>query len=384
MQKMKLFFEIIIILFGGVMLFNWNELGKTPNGEDLVRIQKSSNYDLTNKKFLNRKPRLIAEMKKKNFNWKAIKEWYTPGLDRVPAAGIPEVKPDLNAFLEPSKDLKTIWFGHSSFLLNMNGNIILVDPVFSEAASPIKFMIKRFQKPVLSLEELPEIDYVLISHDHYDHLDMESIKFFVDKSAKFVTPLGVGSHLKKWGIEQNRITEKDWWQSAEFDSIKFIATPAQHFSGRDGIHENSTLWASWVIQSNDHNIYFSGDSGYDTHFKQIGNKYGPFDAAFIESGQYNENWKEVHMLPDEGVQAFKDLKAKKYFPIHWGMFELALHTWYDPIEKLFNLSRSEKFDLLAPKIGLLVNINNPDANEMWWEQGPSLEIVKEKLHPISV
>lgn len=350
------------------MFFDWNEFGKSPSEGDLARIQASTNYNPETGHFENRTPQQITEKTENNFDWKVIKEWFTPGLDRVPINKLPELKPDLEAFLEPSKDLKTIWFGHSSFLINMGGNIILVDPVFSEAASPIKSFVKRFQKPVLDLEELPEINYILISHDHYDHLDMKSVKFFVNKDVRFVTPLGVGSHLKKWGIHEAQITEKDWWQTADFGSIKFTATPAHHFSGRNGFDANATLWASWVINNNVHNVYFSGDSGYDSHFKEIGDKYGPFDVAFIESGQYNENWKDVHMLPSEGVQAFRDLRAEKYFPIHWGMFELALHTWYDPIKQLYHYSKLENFDLLAPKIGQIVNINYPDANEMWWEQ----------------
>ncbi len=379
MKLMKVFLGITIaVIIGGIMMFDWNELGKSPRENDLTRIKASANYNPEKGRFVNRKTQPISEVKKRNINWKVIKEWFTPGIDRVPANKLPELKPDLTAFLEPSKDLKTIWFGHSSFLMNMGGNIILVDPVFSEAASPIKSFVKRFQKPILELEELPEINYILISHDHYDHLDMKSIKFFMDKDVTFVTPLGVGSHLKKWGIPENRIIEKDWWQTANFDSISFTATPAHHFSGRNGLDANATLWASWVIKNDDHNVYFSGDSGYDTHFKDIGTKYGPFDVAFIESGQYNENWQDVHMLPSEGVQAFKDLKAEKYFPIHWGMFELSLHTWYDPIKQLYQYSKSESFELLAPKIGQIVNIDYPDTNEIWWEQSTLTALKKEQ------
>jgi len=366
---MKVFFGcIIFFVLGVVMLFNWNELGKSPQGSDLVRIKESNNFNSEKGMFVNIQPQIISQEKKKGFDWQLIKDWFSPGIDRVPSANLPELKPDLAAFVQGSEQLQTIWLGHSSFLINMNGNIILVDPVFSQAASPIKSIVKRFQKPVLALEELPDIDYILISHDHYDHLDMQSIKFFADKEVKFITPLGVGSHLKKWGVNESKITEKDWWQTADFASIKFIATPAHHFSGRNGINANSTLWASWVIQSQSHNVYFSGDSGYGAHFKDIGDKFGPFDVAFIESGQYNEKWQDVHMLPSEGVKAFKDLQAEKYFPIHWGMFELALHTWYDPIEQLYSFSKSENFELLTPKIGQLVNLAQPESNEMWWQQ----------------
>lgn len=352
---------------GGIMLSFWDELGSPPTHDDLLRIEKSENYHMEKGIFVNRQNKIIADKMNNDFNWKLINDWFSSGVDRVPNEALPQVKPDLNGFLKPSNQLKTIWFGHSSFLLNMAGKIILVDPVFSESASPLKSLIKRFQEPVLSLEELPNIDFILISHDHYDHLDMESIEFFVNKDVQFVTPLGVGSHLKKWGIDESRITEKDWWQTEVFDNIQFTATPAHHFSGRKGIDANSTLWASWVITSDSHNVYFSGDTGYASHFKEIGERYGPFDVAFIESGQYNENWPDVHMQPSEGVQAFKDLKADKYFPVHWGMFKLALHTWYDPIEQLYGFSKTDKFDLLVPQLGQVVDIDQPIANMVWWQ-----------------
>ena len=300
--------------------------------------------------------------------WTIMKKWIKGAKDTIPEEKLVEEKPDLNEFLKPADDIKTIWVGHSTFLLNMNGVIILVDPVFSKSAAPVNFLVRRFQDPVLRLEELPEIDYILISHDHYDHLDMQSIKHFKSTQAKFVTPLGVGSHLKGWGIAEDRIVEKDWWASANFEDIKFIATPAQHFSGRGFSDKNETLWASWVIQTKDHKVYFSGDSGYDTHFKDIGDKYGPFDVAFIESGQYNKMWQAVHMLPKESVKAFKDLKATKYFPVHWGMFKLAMHAWYEPVEKLYQYSKTENFELIAPRLGQVVNINSPKPLETWWKQ----------------
>jgi len=366
---MKVFYAcLVIILLGVTMLFNWNELGKSPRGADLMKIEKSKHFDKVKGRFFNIETQVTTQDEKKGFDWQLMKDWFSSGVDRVPLAKLPEHKPDLADFAQGAGQLKTIWLGHSSFLVNIDNNIILVDPVFSSAASPIKSLVKRFQEPVLTLEALPEIDYILISHDHYDHLDMKSIKHFADKTVKFITPLGVGSHLKKWGVAQSKIIEKDWWQTVDFDGIKFIATPAHHFSGRNGLDSNSTLWASWVIQSESHNVYFSGDSGYGSHFRDIGDKYGPFDVAFIESGQYNEKWQDVHMLPSEGVKAFKDLKAEKYFPIHWGMFELALHTWYDPVEQLYALSKQENFDLLTPKIGQLVNIDQAVISELWWQQ----------------
>lgn len=349
------------------MVTGCSAFGTNPNDKELEKLQSSKQYNPEKKKFENRRSKLIAEMKKKTMSWGLLKDWILGVKDATPADKLPEIKPNLDDFLKPSKDLKVIWFGHSSFLLNMDGQIILVDPVFSGSAAPISFVVKRFQKPVLKLKELPEIDYILISHDHYDHLDMGAIEFFKNKKTKFITPLGVGSHLKGWGISKDRITEKDWWESAKFDGVEFIATPAQHFSGRNGIHNNETLWASWVLKSENHNIYFSGDSGYDSHFKEIGEKLGPFEIAFIENGQYNERWEAVHMLPAQSVQAFKDLNAKKYFPVHWGMFVLSLHTWFEPIETIARMAVDHNFELVAPKIGQLVNVSDKSNLVEWWK-----------------
>lgn len=372
---------LTLILIGG-MTVGCSSFGTRPNKETKSKFESSSHYNKNEGVFENRLPGVIKEMKKRTMNWKMFKDFFSKGVDRSPSKLLPEVKPDIVEFLRPSDELKTIWFGHSSFLLNMDGVIVLVDPVFGESAAPFSFMVKRFQKAVLELNELPKIDYIIISHDHYDHLDMTSIKYFADKETKFVTPLGVGSHLKGWGIDADRITERDWWQKASFEGIDFIATPAQHFSGRNGIHENETLWASWVIQTKNNNIYFSGDSGYDTHFKDIGEKYGPFDVAFLESGQYDKRWKEVHMLPEEAISAFRDLGAKKYFPVHWGMFVLALHTWYEPIDKVYELTKREGIELVAPKLGQIVYINQTFELDPWWNRliennEPTAKVIEE-------
>lgn len=342
--------------------------GTRPDKTYDEKFKASSHYNQKEKIFFNRRPDLVKEMRKRAMSFAVFKEWFSKGLDRIPTKPLPEVKPSMEEFMAASSEMKVIWFGHSTFLLNMNGRIILVDPVFSGSAAPFSFMVKRFQKPVLELAELPKIDYVIISHDHYDHLDMESIQFFKDKDVTILAPLGVSSHMIGWGIDSQKIVELDWWQSHKDGEFEFVATPAQHFSGRNGIHDNTTLWASWVIKNQSHNIYFSGDSGYDTHFKEIGDKYGPFDLAFLENGQYNEKWKEVHMLPEESVQAYFDLRAKRYFPVHWGMFELAFHSWYEPIVKVNQYSKEKGVNLISPKLGEIIQINDQYLNKAWWEE----------------
>lgn len=284
-----------------------------------------------------------------------------------PAKKMPEVKPDLKAFVKKSNETKFIWLGHSTFLVNLKGKIILFDPVFSGHASPVSFAIKRFQPPVIGLEDLPEIDFVIISHDHYDHLDMDSIKFFKDKKTKFFAPLGVPSHLMFWGIKKENIHELDWWQSVKYGDLEFVCTPSQHFSGRspDG---NVTLWSSWVVKSDEKRIFYSGDTGYDTHFKAIGKKYGPFEVAFMENGQYNKAWEDVHMLPEQTVRAFQDLKGENLVSVHWGMFDLSIHSWYEPIERVSALAEKEKINHLTPKLGEMVTMGaNLKKPEKWWK-----------------
>ena len=204
---------------------------------------------------------------------------------RTPDKPLPEVNPpDLQALLEPTASLRFIWLGHSTLLVNAQNKLILFDPVFSNSAAPVSFLLQRFQPAVLSLEELPPIDYIVISHDHYDHLDMRSVQFFRDKEATFLVPLGIKSHLEYWGVASKNIVELRWWAEHEFEGICFVCTPAQHFSGRTGTNQ-TTLWASWVVDSPNSKIYFSGDSGYDEHYQKIGDQLGPFDAVFIDSGQ---------------------------------------------------------------------------------------------------
>ena len=294
-------------------------------------------------------------------------EWFFGDNNRVPKVKLPEENPHIEHFLKKTGAVKAIWLGHSSLLLNMGGQIILLDPVFSKEASPVPFVVRRFQPPVIKLTDLPPIDYIVISHDHYDHLDRDTIKYFRGKKVSFLVPLGVGSHLKGWGINKNKISELDWWEDIKMGDITFTATPAQHFSGRSFTNQNKTLWAGWSIQKGSQKVFFSGDSGYDTHFKAIGDKFGPFDLVFLDSGQYNTLWREVHLLPHEVPVAYKDLKAKSLIPIHWGMFELAMHPWYEPPQKLKAMAKEKGMVLLTPKIGQIIELGKEQKTISWWE-----------------
>ncbi len=317
--------------------------------------------------FVNRREEVLNEMRENMDYWKLINAYFFGKEELYPSEKFPEMKPNINAFLQKSESISFIWFGHSTFMVNLGGKILLFDPIFSSNASPVSLFVKRFQEPVLTLNELPKIDYIIISHDHYDHLDMETIQFFKNKTTVFIAPLGVTSHIKGWGIGEERLIELDWWQSIEKEGMEFICTPAQHFSGRTGSNSNKTLWGSWVVRNKKNSLYFSGDSGYDTHFKQIGDKYGPFDFAFIENGQYNQMWRAVHVLPEETVQAFIDLKGKNLVPVHWGMFALSLHDWYEPIEELEKYSKLKNITLLTPKLGQIITFSEENFIERWWK-----------------
>lgn len=291
---------------------------------------------------------------------------------RKPKSKLPEVKPDIAEFLKQSPHLKFIWFGHSTLLLNLDGKIVLIDPVFGGHASPFSFMIKRFQAPVLKLEELPHVDVIVISHDHYDHLDKSTIEYFSDKSTGFIVPLGVGRDLEDWGVKASRIVELNWGQNVSHNGITFTATPARHFSGRGLFNRNKTLWASWVIKGKTESVFFSGDSGYGNHFKEIGLRYGPFDVTFIENGQYNERWPDVHMQPEETLQAHLDLNGKLFVPIHWGMFDLAPHNWSEPVERSYKMATAWDIPFLVPKLGQVVDISADNETTPWWHEEKKL------------
>lgn len=298
---------------------------------------------------------------------------------RSPKSNLPEVKPDLTEFLKPAENMKFIWFGHSTLLLNIDGKIIMIDPVFFHA-SPLEFMVKRFQPPVLKLEQLPHIDIIVISHNHYDHLDKKTIKHFKNKSTGFIVPIGVGDNLREWEIPGQRIVELNWGETISHNGLSFTATPAQHFSGRGFFDRNETLWASWIIRGLNENLFYSGDSGYGDHFKEIGRRYGPFDVTFIENGQYNERWPDVHMQPEESLQAHLDLNGKIFVPVHWGMFSLALHHWNEPIERSYKIATAWDIPILTPQLGEITDIGDPIVNRPWWNLQTE-EKSNENFHP---
>ena len=353
-----------------------DQFGSIPKDDDYIRMKESPNYNISDDKFLNQNPKVMNEMKKNSGFWanprkNLANNFFFNSNITSPETELPENKSSLNEnFVKSTDNIKFAWLGHSSILMSINNKVILIDPIFASSASPFSWLIKRYQPPVFKLKELPKIDFILISHDHYDHLDMKTIKFFnKNKNISFVVPLGVGSHLKKWGVPDSRIIEMDWWDSKIIKGIKFICTPAQHFSGRKGfIETQKSLWASWVVKSGNRSFYFSGDSGYSKHYKQIGDKYGPMEVVFMDSGQYNTRWKEVHNMPDEVIKGFVDLKGKNLIPIHWGMFTLAMHNWFDPPVEIKKRAKDQNISLITPIIGQVINMKKMTSTESWWEK----------------
>ena len=341
-------------------------MGQLPDDASLVEIQKSRQYDAARGIFVNQDRGVIERWRSKRGRWSTFTRWFIKPEGVVPKNKMPEGDPALEKFSAADGKLKAIWIGHSTILLNLDGNIMMFDPVFSDSAAPLPFMVRRYQKPVVKLAELPPIDYIFISHDHYDHLDQGTIKHFVKSSTHFFVPLGVGSHLRYWGIPPARITELDWWDERSEAGLRIVATPSQHWSGRLPGRKNRTLWASWVVVGKQQRVFFSGDTGYSTHLKEIGDAWGPFDVAFLDSGQYNEKWAGSHILPRYFVQAFRDVKAKLYFPIHWAMFNISVHPWQEPAECLKRESDAGRITLATPKLGELVMVGETQASQAWW------------------
>ncbi len=258
--------------------------------------------------------------------------------------------------------------GHSSHLLKLQGKYWLVDPVFGERVSPFSFIgPKRFHAPPIALTDLPPIEGLVLSHDHYDHLDLPTIEYLRDKVQRYFVPLGVGARLREMGVAASRITEFDWWQSGEHAGVTLTAAPAQHFSGRTLWDRNKTLWVSWVLQAGGQRIFYSGDSGYFAGFKQIGERFGGFDLALIENGAYDDYWPSVHLTPEESIRAFEDLRAKVLYSVHNSTFDLAHHTWQDPLERLATLARQKQITLATPVIGEVLTIGKERSNRLWWQ-----------------
>ncbi len=349
----------MLMLFGAY----WPAFGGKASGERLARMQMSAQYQ--DGRFVNLLPTPIASSG--NF-YELAKEYLLGGQEREPdiAPSIPVIDADL--FRRLPEESTVIWFGHSTVFLEIDGVRLLTDPIFSARCSPVQWAgPKRFFDTPISVDQLPFIDYVLISHDHYDHLDEQTIRALAAKTKFFLVPLGVGAHLEIWGVAPDQIVELDWWQEYKINSEDVLAfTPSRHFSGRRLTDRNKTLWGSWVIHLGGKRFYFSGDTGYFPGFAEIGERYGPFDAVFLEVGAFHPSWATVHLGTQNAVKAMELLKSNALFPVHWGTFNLALHGWTEPIEELLALQKQHRFKLYYPAPGQRIVMDDVPKGDFWW------------------
>ncbi len=355
----------LVLLIGGFFVYFSvsPKLGGKNIDADLLRLQQSKNFD--NGKFHNLVSTPMAAPK-----FSTMVKFFSKDDEMIPKRSL-----STNAFLKEefesanSKALSFCWFGHSTVLLKIENKFILIDPVFGKRASLFSFLgPKQFNySGKYEIDMLPNIDAVLISHDHYDHLEYESILALKNKVNRFYVPLGVRVHLEKWGVAPEKIIELDWWEETLFaNDIRLVFTPTRHFSGRSLPSRNQTLWGSWSILGQNHKVFFSGDSGYFDEFKKVGEKLGPFDLAFVENGQYNVDWESIHMMPEQSALVGSELKANAVVPIHWGKFSLSIHPWDEPVNWFIAAAKNYNYQALTPKPGRIMTFPYESTTE-WWK-----------------
>ncbi len=349
----------------GVFLFMLHPMfGKLPEGERLERIKKSPNYK--EDRFQNQSPTqmLAGDKSRMRVMWDFM---FIRVKDLNPSLKVAAVKTDLKS-LSPEEDV-LVWMGHSSLYMQLDGKRILTDPVLV-SASPVSFVNKAFSgTDIYHPEDMPDIDYLIITHDHWDHLDYKTMLNLKGRTGRVICPLGVGAHLEHWGFDPAVITELDWNEHLTLDKgIRLTALPARHFSGR-GFSSNHSLWAGYMLQSSLGNIYLSGDTGYDTHFKKIKEQFGTIDLAIMENGQYNDDWRYIHMIPEDLVKTIEELQPRRLMTVHNSKYALARHAWYEPMQKIAKAAEEHSFALITPKIGEPVRLKDSTQTfSRWWPE----------------
>ncbi len=365
LKKTALALLTLVALLGAVTFLYMRKatFGKAPAGKRLATIKQSPHFRDGQFQNLSPTPDLVEGYSMLGVTYN---QFFRQAPRRSPVDPIPSVKTDL-LHLPPDADV-LVWFGHSSYFIQLDGKRFLVDPVFSGNASPVPGTVKSFKgTDVYTAADLPAIDYLFISHDHYDHVDHQTLLALKDKIGKVICGLGVGAHFEHWGYPAEKIIERDWNENIDLGG-GFVAhtTPARHFSGR-GFAKNNTLWLSYVLQSPTLKIYIGGDGGYDTHFADIGRRFGPIDLAILDNGQYDAAWRYIHTLPEEVLKAARDLKAKRLFPVHSSKFVLANHPWDEPLAKITELNQAYHFPLVTPMIGEIVKLDEVNQPfRQWW------------------
>ncbi|WEK71174.1 MAG: MBL fold metallo-hydrolase [Candidatus Chryseobacterium colombiense] len=355
---------LLLLVVISVVVVNQPSFGKLPSGERLVRIKKSPNYRDGKFQNLSYTPLLVGDKS-------IIQAWLGAIFDEKskelrPDINLPSIKTDLKKIAKEEDVL--VWMGHSSLYIQTDGKKLLVDPVLV-SASPFSFYNKAFKgADAYTPADMPEIDYLLITHDHWDHLDYETMKQIKDRVGKVICPLGVGTHLEYWGFAPEKILEVDWNDSLQMDTnIKLTSLPARHFSGR-GLKANQSLWTAYMLQSSLGNVFICGDTGYDDHFFAIKKKFGTIDFAIMENGQYNEDWKYIHLMPDDLVKAIEVLQPKRVMTVHNSKYALGRHSWHEPLNKISEASEKYDFKMITPMIGEPVMFKDSTQTfKKWWK-----------------
>ncbi|MBO6281321.1 MAG: MBL fold metallo-hydrolase [Alphaproteobacteria bacterium] len=352
-----------LLAIGVTGYVNLAKFGHLPDEISLKKIKLSPHYKNGKFQNLHHTEKMTG---KGGFIGTMYDFWFRNHPDTKPNKPVPTIKTDLKKIAK-EKDI-LVWFGHSSAYFQLGGKSFLLDPVFSNNASPLPHNVVPFKGTnIYSVDDMPEIDYLIITHDHYDHLDYETILALKPKVKNVVTGLGVGSHLRYWGYDNNIINELDWYENIDIDNGKIHCLPARHFSGR--LFECRTLWASFLVEVDGYKLYMSGDSGYDDHYKAIGEKFGAIDLVLLEAGQYDKNWRYIHEHPEEFIKSSVDLKAKRIIPVHNSKFCICNHPWYDPLDKIDELNQKNGLNIITPKIGEPIDLrNNEQQFSSWWKE----------------
>ena len=349
---------------GAGVIDGWRAFGKAAQGERLERMKASPQWD--GSRFENPEPIV-------NHNREMLSDMFNKGDQGSPDSPIGVIATDPELFdRAPASGLRVTWLGHSTTLIEIDSKRILSDPIWGDIAAPVSWLgPSRWYAPPLAFEDLPQIDAVVISHDHYDHLDEPTMTMMKDWKTRFIVPLGVGAHLEYWGIPAERIDEVDWFDEVALDeSFTVVCTPARHASGRTGIDKDKTLWAGYALIGPDHRVFFSGDTGLFRGMREIGESYGPFDLTMIEVGAYGVGWPDWHIGPEQAITAHQWLRGKLFLPIHWGMWDLATHNWTEPIERTIVAAEAARVPYVTPRPGGSFEPEAGLANERWWPEVP--------------
>ena len=353
----------LLLAVAAVLLSGWRAFGKRPEGERRARMERSPEW--RDGHFNNPQPLW-------NDWWGALTGALHASAYGSPAQPVAVAPIDPRRFDKaPRSGLRVTWFGHASLLLELDGRRVLTDPMWSERASPLTWAgPRRWYAPPIALADLPALDAIIISHDHYDHLDYATIRALRQRDTTFVVPLGIGAHLAYWGVPEERIVELDWWQHVTVRGLDIVSTPARHASGRILLDGDATLWSSYALIGPNHRAFFSGDTGLFPALEEIGERFGPFDLTMIEVGQYHRSWPDWHIGPEQAVTAHTLLRGRTLLPMHWGLFSLAYHGWTEPAERALAAARPQAVNVLLPRPGQSIEPERAQASVRWWPDVP--------------